>query len=65
MSTQYKVEHHQFRTGVKVGHLQYCLSCGLICMKNEFTEWALKQGCNHREHPSYKNKLGITNPFKD
>lgn len=64
---QYKTEPHHFIPCGKKTRIpnQYCINCGLIYLKNELTEWAVRQGCNYKEHVSYKNKLAITNPFKD
>jgi hypothetical protein len=65
MAEQYKAEPHSyysFGKKTKVAHL-YCGHCGFIYLKNELSEWVAKVGCNYREHPSYKNKLSITNPF--
>lgn len=58
---QYKAEPHNFN--LAVGAYRYCSSCGLITFKNEFSQWAIRMGCNHKEHPSYENKRGLTNPF--
>lgn len=61
----YKAEPHKFFTFGKKTRIpyQYCVECGFVYMKNELSEWVAKQGCNHKDHPSYKSKLGITNPF--
>lgn len=63
---QYKAEPHSyysFGKKTKVASL-YCGHCGFIFLKNELSEWVARMGCNHKEHPSYKSKLEITNPFK-
>lgn len=63
MTTEaYTYEPHNYNG--KVGHLPYCLKCGLILMKNDFSRWADKVGCNNKDHPSYASKRGLTNPFK-
>lgn len=65
MSNQYKIDPHHFIPMSKKSKCAYpyCVACGLIYMKNGLSEWAAKQGCNYKEHPSFKTKLGITNPF--
>lgn len=62
---QYQADPHHFVPMGKKSRVPYlyCVSCGLINMKNEFSEWAVRMGCNHKDHPSYENKRGITNPF--
>jgi len=42
-----KYEPHSFTR--KVLNWRYCAHCGLIRLKNEATEWAVKKGCNWRE----------------
>ena len=32
----------------------YCRYCGLVYLKNKFTRWCIKMGCNHSYHPQYK-----------
>lgn len=59
---QYKVEPHSFHK--KMLHWQYCSKCGVLRMKNGFSEWAVKMGCNYHEHPSYESQRAQTNPFK-
>ena len=59
--SNFTVEPHSFT--MKIGAYQYCSKCGLISFKNELSQWAIRMGCNHKEHPSYKSKLGLTNPF--
>jgi len=50
----YKYEPHNFSR--KILNYQYCVYCGLVTLKNKFTEWGIEQGCNYREHPSYSHK---------
>lgn len=42
-----------------------CVKCGLVCLNNDFTRWALRVGCNNREHPSYERYRAATHPFKE
>jgi len=59
----YKMEGHNFAYVVRGTAYRYCVTCGLVAFKNELTRWAIDKGCNYKDHPSYKNKLSITNPF--
>lgn len=60
----YKLEPHHFGGWKKIPY-QICYKCGLIAYRNPFTEWAIKQGCNHKDHPSYAQKrLQFTELFK-
>lgn len=58
----YKMEPHNFSWHIM--HWPVCVNCGLIMMKNPFSEWAQKVGCLNKLHPSYESKRGLTNPFK-
>jgi hypothetical protein len=33
-----------------------CEKCGLVYLRNPFTEWSIKNGCNSKEHPQYLQK---------
>lgn len=59
---EFKVVPHNFN--LKAGAYQYCSSCGLVAMKNELAQWAMRMGCDHKEHPSYQTKLLLSSPFK-
>lgn len=60
----YKMEAHNFTMAVGRTAYRGCWNCGLIAMKNEFSQWAIRMGCNHKDHPSYESKRGLTNPFE-
>lgn len=30
-----------------------CWKCGLVWLRNPFTQWAVKHGCNNEDHPSH------------
>ena len=30
-----------------------CTGCGLIRLRNALTDWCVRQGCNHADHPGY------------
>ena len=51
----YKYIPHSFTKRI-VGK-QVCSRCGLIALNNKITQWAIDKGCNHSDHPSYRNKL--------
>jgi hypothetical protein len=34
----------------------YCSYCGLLKLNNKFTQWAIKIGCDNRNHPDYEKK---------
>lgn len=51
MTDEYKFEHHSWNS--KIGHWPVCQKCGLIMMKNAFSDWAVRMGCNNRDHPQY------------
>ena len=50
----YKMEPHQFATVKKIPWLR-CKSCGLLTLRNKFTQWCVKMGCNASDHPSYES----------
>ena len=54
MIIPYEYEPH---IAVKVKGISWavCKRCGLIYLKNDFTNWALKKGCNADDHPEYEN----------
>lgn len=31
-----------------------CKACGLVFLRNEFTAWCIRHGCNHADHPGYR-----------
>lgn len=50
---EYQMEPHSW--GAKIGHWPVCQKCGLIMMKNAFSEWAVRVGCMNALHPSYES----------
>lgn len=60
----FKPEQHNFTKDAKVCHWQYCTKCGILALRNEFSQWAVKVGCNYADHPSYAAQRNRTNPFK-
>lgn len=55
----YKFVGHSFRMVSRIGK-SVCTNCGLVCLKNEFTEWSVKMGCNSSDHPSFESKRKLT-----
>lgn len=51
MKEPYKFEPHNPK-GKIVGK-DYCVKCGLLYLRNEFTQWAIKMGCNNEDHPQH------------
>lgn len=51
---QFKYEPHNFNK--KILSYNYCVHCGLMLLRNKFTEWSVQQGCNYKEHSSYEHK---------
>jgi hypothetical protein len=49
---KYKLEPHNF-SGTICGK-PYCVRCGLIAMRNEFTQWSIDKGCLSEYHPQYE-----------
>lgn len=40
----------------KGSYKTYCINCGLVRLNNAFTDWALRMGCNNRDHTNYENE---------
>lgn len=52
MSNNFKKEPHSFVNG-KWMPWSFCNSCGLVRLKNERTNLAIKLGCNYKESQEY------------
>lgn len=50
----YKNEAHSF--DLRTAGKQVCSNCGLVALNNQFTAWAIRMGCRHKDHPSYSSK---------
>jgi hypothetical protein len=48
---KYKMQPHNFK-GRIIGYA-YCQACGLIKLRNDFTQWAIAKGCKNSDHPDY------------
>jgi hypothetical protein len=57
----YTMEHH---APVKLRSIPWlvCRKCGLVYLKNPFTAWCVKHGCNSEDHPSYARQRAMTGP---
>lgn len=64
MADKERYEHEAHDFSLRVGGKQYCVKCGLVGLNNAFTDWAVRMGCNHRDHPSYANKRYDTSPLR-
>jgi hypothetical protein len=49
----YKFEAHTFKTRRRMTW-PVCQRCGLVLLRNELTDWAVKHGCNNTDHPDYR-----------
>lgn len=52
----YKMVGHSLHKTKKNPWLLRCRWCGLVAMKNRFSLWALRVGCENRKHPQYKQE---------
>lgn len=52
----YKYEGHQWVAHRDIGKA-VCADCGLVALRNEATERAVRWGCNWRDHPTYLREL--------
>jgi len=50
----FKVEPHKWHS-IKGIPWPVCKRCGLVRLKNEFTEWCIRHGCNNAEAPGYRS----------
>ncbi len=49
----FKQEPHSFQP-VKRLPYQVCTGCGLVRLRNPLTDWCVRYGCNHAEHPGFR-----------
>lgn len=57
----YTMEPHHWKH-VRFMSWQVCAYCGLVALKNDFTRWAMRMGCNYKLHRDYQaqyNQSGI------
>ncbi|MCI0558693.1 MAG: hypothetical protein MN733_09370 [Nitrososphaera sp.] len=54
MKEAYKFEPHNMKG--KISSWTYCNRCGLIALRNFFSDWAIRMGCNNEDHPLFAIK---------
>lgn len=60
----YKLEPHNFNCKMRGNAYLYCGKCGAVMMKNGFSQWWQRMGCNAADHPNYQKERAKTSPFK-
>lgn len=55
----YKLQEHSFVFNSKLGK-SVCTRCGLLSLRNAFTEWSVAKGCFSDLHPQYQTKRKLT-----
>lgn len=50
--TMYEYESHHWKRMKGIGY-DRCIRCGLLALKNPFSQWCIKMGCDHTAHPRY------------
>lgn len=48
----YKMMAHSFKFNKRIGK-QVCSTCGLVALRNAFTDWSVRMGCLSSDHPQY------------
>lgn len=59
----FQVNPHKFCKRKYVPWL-VCQGCGLIALRNPFSEWCVKMGCDYEDHPDFKNKRANVSPLR-
>ena len=49
----YKLVPHSFQQNTRIGK-SMCKSCGLVQLRNPFTDWSIRMGCMSSDHPNYQ-----------
>jgi hypothetical protein len=49
----YRLQHHSF-TGTAAGK-PFCVTCGLLLLRNPLTDWCVRKGCYADDHPGWKH----------
>lgn len=57
----YKLEPHEFGVTKKLPWAR-CKRCGLLTLRNDFTAWVTRMGCNASDHPEYAARCRNTKP---
>lgn len=50
------IEPHKWAKMDGVGR-ERCVKCGLMALRNPLSQFCIKQGCDHEEHPRYKRMV--------
>ena len=50
----YKMIGHSFEFSKRAGK-HICTNCGLVALRNEFTDWSVRAGCMASEHSQYES----------
>ena len=50
----YKMVGHSFKFNKKIGK-SVCSNCGLLALRNDFTDWSVRMGCLSSDHPQYES----------
>ena len=50
--SQHNATPHRFTRTRRIPW-EVCTSCGLVRLHNPLTDWCVRNGCNHDEHPAY------------
>ena len=58
VSRTYSMEAHSPKK-VKVFSWEVCAYCGLVYLRNDFTRFCIKMGCNYKLHREYNNQRNM------
>lgn len=53
----YEYDAHKWVKCAMVGR-ERCVKCGLLALRNTFTQWCIRVGCDNTSHPRYKYERG-------
>jgi hypothetical protein len=59
----YKMIGHSFVLSSRIGK-SVCSNCGLVALRNEFTDWSIRMGCLSADHPQYESTRKRFSSFK-
>ena len=54
---RYTYEAHTFVKMYRSLPWLVCKHCGLLLLRNDFTQWCVSKGCLHEYHPGYKKAM--------
>ena len=58
----YKLIGHSFEFNKRIGK-SVCKNCGLVSLRNDFTDWSVRMGCMSSDHPSYESMRRKASPL--